>query len=163
MRRLLLLGVLAVVGAGIAVAARPGAAALVLQLLIIGLAATLAVALVARLASAYSFLPRSPRPRPRPERVTSTPNRELSRLRRQVELGTTSGEDFERFLRPVLVDVAMDLLRFRGVELGEEPLRARRMLGEETWRILGVSEPEGDPRAPSPAALQHAIEGLERL
>ncbi len=70
-------------------------------------------------------------------------------------------------LRPVLVDLAGDLLASRrGIDLERDPERARAALGEPTWELVRPDRPEpadrNDPGIARPE-LDRVITALEHL
>lgn len=88
-------------------------------------------------------------------------------LERVVVMGTTTAGEFHRRLRPVLRDVAAAVLRTgHGVELDDDPARARQLLGDESWDLLRPDRPAPrHPDAPGPgqAAVAVVVERIDAL
>lgn len=89
----------------------------------------------------------------------------FDRLRRQVELGTSSPTDLQLFVQPTLVQVTSRLLLRHGIEVAADPVPTLRLLGPDLSTMVGASdvdEPEvreQDPRA----RLASALSTLESL
>ncbi|MBA3717860.1 MAG: hypothetical protein H0W87_06510 [Actinobacteria bacterium] len=92
---------------------------------------------------------------------------ELARIEREVVLATGSGFDRQMRVGPLLRDIARHRLwTRRGVELDEEPERARELLGEEVWSLLRAGRPEPNARyAPGAdlAELRRIVERIEKV
>ena len=68
---------------------------------------------------------------------------------------------YESGVRPVLAEMARDRIRrHHGIDLSEEPERARAVLGEDLWRAL-TEAPIDAP--PTTADLDRWLTRLERL
>ena len=90
---------------------------------------------------------------------------ERDKLAREVGLGMQTAFDFHFRLRPVLVEVAQQLLAGRGVSYDDER-RAKEILGDETWELVRPGrEPPRDRNAPGPAAneLGRVVASLEAI
>ena len=72
---------------------------------------------------------------------------ELARVEREVVLSTGSEFDQQLRVKPLLRDVAAHRLwTRRGVDLDENPERARELLGPEVWELVKPGPPEADRR-----------------
>lgn len=92
---------------------------------------------------------------------------ELARIEREVVLATGSGFDRQMRIGPLLRDIARHRLwTRRGVDLDEQPERARELLGQEIWGLLRAGRPEPNSRyAPGAdlAELRQIIEKIEKV
>jgi hypothetical protein len=92
---------------------------------------------------------------------------ELARLEREVTLAAASAFDLHYRLRPILREVAGGLLfARRGIDLDQQPDRARAVLGDEAWRLVEPGRPPpGDRHGPGvpPEELARVIERLEAI
>lgn len=96
------------------------------------------------------FLASLRRPSLLAERPTS-----LARTEREVSMAGAAAFDVHFRLRPVLVELAADLLATRrGIDLERSPERAHAALGDEVWEIVRPDRPE--------PAQRHAP-GLDRM
>ncbi len=91
----------------------------------------------------------------------------LARTEREVSMAGDSAFDVHFRLRPVLVDLADDLLASRrGIDLRRDPDRARAALGEPAWELVRPDRPEPqerkDPGIGRPE-LDRIITALEQL
>ncbi len=91
----------------------------------------------------------------------------LARTEREISMAGASAFDVHFRLRPVLVDLAGDLLASRrGIDLEREPDRARTALGDPAWEIVRPDRPEprerNDPGL-EPHELDRLITSLEHL
>ena len=78
----------------------------------------------------------------------------LARTEREVSMAGAAAFDVHFRLRPVLVDLAADLLSTRrGIDLERNPERAHLAIGDEVWEIVRPDRPE--------PAQRHAA-GLDR-
>jgi hypothetical protein len=104
---------------------------------------------------------------PRAERDSDTRLPELVRIEREITLATGSGFDRQMRVGPLMRDIARHRLwTRRGVDLDEEPERARELLGEEIWGLLRAGRPEPNSRyAPGAdlAELRQMFETIERV
>lgn len=75
------------------------------------------------------------------------PYRDLVYLEERLSWGSVDRQRFEERVRPQLVRVAAERLRQRhGVNLWDDPGRARPIVGEELWTFLmAPADPEGRP------------------
>jgi hypothetical protein len=75
------------------------------------------------------------------------PYRDLVFLEERLSWGSVDRQRFEERVRPQLVRVAAERLRQRhGVNLRDDPGRARPIVGEELWTFLvAPADPEGRP------------------
>lgn len=72
---------------------------------------------------------------------------ELARVEREVVLSTGSEFDQQLRVRPLLRDVAAHRLwTRRGVDLEENPERARELLGPDVWELIKSGPPDADRR-----------------
>ena len=87
---------------------------------------------------------------------------ELRRLERRLETASRDGDSYDRNVRPELVQLALDRLRWRhGVIPRANPLRAREILGETLWQLL-TDPPEG--AAPmTRSRLEAVVSQIERI
>jgi hypothetical protein len=155
------IGLVASLGAGVAVLVRPGSATLTLQVLS-GFLAVLAGTVIVRLLASLYPLARVRRESavvPAPDRLAA----ELGRLQRQVELGLATAADAHAYLRPVLRELASRLLLVHGVELDGQPVRAQELLGAELWELVRPSRPQ--PMQPLAAGMsgEQLASVLDRL
>jgi len=98
----------------------------------------------------------------RPERPSS-----LARTERELSMAGAAAFDVHFRLRPVLAELAADLLSTRrGIELERNPERAHAVLGDEVWAIVRPDRPEPAQRhAPGldHAQLDRIVTALERV
>ncbi|HEY7604789.1 MAG TPA: hypothetical protein VH760_11060 [Gaiellaceae bacterium] len=126
----------ATLGLGVAVAFKPGDAALAVDvyLLVLG-----TLGLLLAVARTLGTLPRE-----RPTRLDATPSgrprdarpRELAKLEREVELSTETAFDAYYRLRPTVRRVAAARLRLRGIDLETPSGPAAALLGPEAWELV---------------------------
>jgi hypothetical protein len=163
-RPLLIAGVLAAVGAVPLVAfllVLPGDRSRALDVYMLFLGAVLLL-LLAR-ATADRGRRWKPIP-PRSERNSNPRLPELVRIEREVMLATGSGFDRQMRVGPLMRDIARhQLWTRRGVELEEEPERARELLGEEIWSLLRAGRPEPNSRYAPGADLAELRQMLARI
>lgn len=92
---------------------------------------------------------------------------ELVRIEREVVLATGSGFDRQMRVGPLMRDIARHRLwTRRGVDLDEQPERARELLGDDVWRLLRAGRPEPDLRyAPGAdvAELRQILQRIEKV
>ena len=91
----------------------------------------------------------------------------LARAEREVSMAGAAAFDVHFRLRPVLVDLAGDLLASRrSIDLQRDPERARAALGESAWELVRPDRPEprerDDPGIGRPE-LDRVITALEHL
>jgi hypothetical protein len=88
-------------------------------------------------------------------------------LVRELELSRMSAFHLHVRLRPVLREIAAHRLRRRyGVELTDEPGRARELVGSAAWEIVRPERPPPRDRlatGPSFAQLREVVDELERV
>lgn len=81
---------------------------------------------------------RSPFDRPPDKPPRPEPIAELERTDRALVLGAASAFDLHHRLRPLLRELAAQLLdAHHGVELDRDQERARELLGDELWEVVG--------------------------
>jgi hypothetical protein len=128
--------VLATLGLGVAVAFKPGDAALALD---VWLLAVGTLGLLLAIARTLGTLPPE-----RPTRLDADPPglaratrpRELAKLEREVGLSTETAFDAHYRLRPTLRRVAAARLRLRGVDLDAPTGTVAARLGPEAWDLV---------------------------
>jgi len=107
------------------------------------------------------------KPIPPKKEQPSTRLPELVRIEREVVLATGSGFDRQMRVGPLMRDIARHRLwTRRGVDLDEQPERARELLGEDVWRLLRSGRPEPDLRyAPGAdvAELRQILARIEKV
>jgi hypothetical protein len=79
--------------------------------------------------------------RPRPDRI-----RPLEELEHAVDFSLGTAFDVHYRLRPHARRVAAHRLAARGVSLDRDPVRARALLGAETWDLVRPDRPEPEDR-----------------
>ena len=129
-----------------------------------------AVVLLLTVASLREAFPQAPRRRAPPRKARdrrADPPRSLGQLENEVTMSVGDALDFHYRFRPHLRLIAAGLLEGRrGVALDEEPERARRLLGDETWDLVRADRPApADRHGPGMPAgtLEHVVVSLERL
>lgn len=81
----------------------------------------------------------------------------LGRLEREVSMAGSAAFDVHFRLRPVITELATELLSSRrGIDLERDPERARAALGEDVWEIVR-------PGRPQPAERHGSGIGEEKL
>lgn len=151
-------GIAVLVAAALAILLWPDHAGLTLQLLVVFLVVlTIGMALASVVAESrvVRFVPTGSR------KSVAAPG-ELVRLRRQVELGSASPNDYRRFLRGSLSEIAARLLRGHGIDLASEPVKAQRVLGLDAWELVRPDVPRSLD-APGMDRLTALVERLEQL
>jgi hypothetical protein len=107
--------------------------------------------------------PRGGRARTRGRRVPTS----LARLEDETALGVAGAFDLHHRLRPRLRSIAAGLLEAHAhVSLDGDPVRARELLGDETWRVLRADRPPPEDRLArglSVDELRHVVESLEQV
>ena len=155
-------GLLAVVGAVpllIVVFVLPGDRSKALDVYLLFLGAVLLLAL-ARMTSPE----RGRKTIPPKKEKTDTRLPELVRIEREVVLATGSGFDRQMRVGPLMRDIARyQLWTRRGVDLEEQPERARELLGDEIWGLLRAGRPEPNSRYASGAEIAELRQMLERI
>jgi len=158
--RLVWLGLVAVSVAAVVAVVWPQTQGLVIEALVSFLAALAAVVAGLSLLASYEFVPRAQRIR----RAAAGPGVLATvRQRRQLELGLEGVAEYDRWLRPVLSEVAGSLTRLHGVDLRGEPVRAQRLLGVEVWRLVAPAPPGGERIVVDRRGLEMVFDRLEQL
>lgn len=93
----------------------------------------------------------------------STGLAQLKQLERRLQNASTDGAKFDWRLRPMLVQLATDRLRYKhGINFRREPERARAMVGEHLWWIMNAV-PSGPSSAPTREQLVALVATIEAL
>jgi hypothetical protein len=104
---------------------------------------------------------------PKVEKPSGARLPELVRVERELVLATGNGFDRQMRVGPLMRDIARHRLwTRRGVDLDEQPERARELLGEEVWGLLRAGRPDPNSRyAPGAeiAELRQILERIERV
>jgi hypothetical protein len=104
---------------------------------------------------------------PKKERPSDGRLPELVRIEREVVLATGSGFDRQMRVGPLMRDIARHKLwTRRGVELDEQPERARELLGDEVWGLLRAGRPEPNSRyarGSDVAELRRILEKIDKV
>ena len=91
----------------------------------------------------------------------------LARTERELSMAGAAAFDVHFRLRPVLSELATDLLSTRrGIDLERSPERAHAVLGDDVWEIVRPDRPEPEQRhAPGldEAELGRIVTALERV
>ena len=106
------------------------------------------------------------RRKPIPPKVEKPDTRlpELVRIEREVVLATGSGFDRQMRVGPLMREIARHRLwTRRGVDLDEQPERARELLGGEVWSLLRAGRPEPNSRYARGADVAELRQILERI
>ena len=104
-----------------------------------------------------------------PKKEAPSENRvpELVRIEREIVLATGSGFDRQLRLGPLVRDIARyKLWTRRGVDLDEQPERARELLGPDVWMVLRAGRPEPNARyqpGADIAELRQIVERIEKV
>jgi hypothetical protein len=102
-----------------------------------------------------------------PEQPEETgPIPELERIDRTVVLGAANEFDLHYRLRPLLRKLAAErLYRRHGVELDDDPDRAKPLLGDELWELVRADRKLGRRSGPGlpPSLLAAHVARLEQL
>jgi hypothetical protein len=142
---------------------RVGLATRIYVLLLCGVALALALAVLRR-----AYPPATPVRRPSTGRRRERPRPpSLTRLEQHVALGAVSAFEFHRGLRPRLRALAGGLLAHRsGISLDQAPVRAREVVGQETWELVRHDRPPPEDRLARGVPLEdlsRVVESLERI
>jgi hypothetical protein len=152
--------------AGIVALTSSGTHALVLDIYLLALAAILLLALVrmTRVLAPTARTSEFDRALERMRRVP--PDSGEPSLARELELASVSALHFHIRLRPLLREIGAHRLRARyGVELDEEPARARELIGAAAWDAVRPDRPPPADRlgrGPSMDELRTIVEELQR-
>lgn len=91
----------------------------------------------------------------------------LSRLEREVSMAGSAAFDVHFRLRPVLTDLATELLSARrGIDLGRDPERAHAALGDDVWELVRPDRPQPSERHGSgmgEVELERVVTALESV
>ena len=147
------------------IAFAPGRVELAVRLYALLVTVIVLVLALAMLRRAYPPARRRRR-RERPTSPAEDPEA-LARIEQEVALGVDAAFDLHHRLRPRLRAIATELLATRRrIALEDEPERARRALGEQTWRLVRPDRPAPEDRQARGIAiseLRSVVESLERL
>jgi hypothetical protein len=100
---------------------------------------------------------------PKKEQSDTRPS-ELVRIERELVLATGSGFDRQMRVGPLMRDIARyKLWTRRGIDLEEQPERAREALGDEIWGLLRAGRPDPNSRYASGAKVAELRQILERI
>lgn len=136
----------------------------------IWLLVVLGLSLVALLAVVHAAFPSSPSPfvaslKQPVVSVERPPS--LARIERGVSMAEASAFDVHYRLRPVLVELAGELLAARrGIDLNREPGPSHAVLGDDLWEIVRPNRPEPRERLAdgiSADDLERVVTSLERI
>jgi hypothetical protein len=104
---------------------------------------------------------------PKKEKAPDDRIPELVRIEREIVLATGSGFDRQLRVGPMMRDIARHKLwTRRGVDLDEQPERARELLGADVWSLLRAGRPEPNTRyAPGAdvAELRQILDRIEKV
>jgi hypothetical protein len=102
-----------------------------------------------------------PPPRGAPAAPPARPLARLELLDTRLRADPRRGQHYERTIRPSLTAVTADRLRrHHGIELAEDPSRARALAGEELWAVIEEPWRAGPP---PPERLRRALSSIEQL
>ena len=100
-------------------------------------------------------------------RVTVDRPRDLVRLEREVSMAGSAAFDLHYRLRPTLVELATSVLSTRrGIDLEQEPERARAVLGDDVWDLVRPDRPPPPERLGvgiDAAHLECVVSALEQV
>jgi hypothetical protein len=89
---------------------------------------------------------------------------ELVRIEREIVLATGSGFDRQMRVGPLMRDIARHRLwTRRGIDLDEQPERARELVGEDLWALLRAGRPEPNSRYMPGADIAELRRILDRI
>lgn len=101
---------------------------------------------------------------PKKEKSSDERLPELVRIEREIVLATGSGFDRQMRVGPLMRDIARyRLWTRRGIDLDEQPERARELLGQEVWGLLRAGRPDPNSRYARGADVAELRELLERI
>ena len=155
------------IGLAVAVGLAPHRAALEVH---VWLLVVLALALLAFMRIVRATYPRAPSPFTvslrRPHVAAERPGA-LQKLEREVSMAGTAAFDVHYRLRPVIAELATELLSSRrGIDLERDPDRARAALGDDVWELVRPARPQPNERHGSgidEAQLGRVVTALERV
>ncbi len=113
------------------VIAWPGATTPTVQVIGLGGAVAVAYAAVSHFAALWPGEPGA-----EPAQSSDPVAEEYTRLRRQIELAVQPDGGADAFLARELREIARRLLLVRGVDLGRDEERARRLVGDGAWEVI---------------------------
>ncbi|MCY7301837.1 MAG: hypothetical protein LH654_02155 [Thermoleophilia bacterium] len=91
----------------------------------------------------------------------------LTRIERSVSMAEASAFDVHYRLRPILVELAGELLAARrGIDLKSDPDACRALVGEDAWELIRPGRPDPKDRLAdgiSANALERVVASLERV
>jgi hypothetical protein len=91
---------------------------------------------------------------------TDTLRAAVRRWERGLEWSQSDADKFSRNVLPVLIELADERLRLKhGITRSSDPRRARELLGEPLWELLGAS----GRRPPKARDLPRYVEALEEI
>lgn len=114
-------------------------------------------------------LPRPERPRRfdealRKRKPAAPQAAELTRMERELMLGTADADHAQRRLLPLLRAAAAARLASRhGVELSRRPETARALLGDEVWELLRPDRPPPEDRHGPGVPREQIVAVIERV
>ena len=162
--RLLLLPTLALLAA-LLIAPQRATLAIHVWLLLV-----LALAFLAFLQLVQTLYPRIPSPFDaslRRRQVSTERPGSLNRLEREVSMAGSAAFDVHFRLRPVVTELATELLSSRrGIDLERDPARARAAIGDDVWEIVRPDRPQPVERHGSgigEAELGRVLTALESI
>jgi len=166
-RRVAELLALPAIGLGVALALAPDSAELEVH---VSLLIVLGLTLLAFLGSIRAAYPSAPSPfvaSLRRPLVSVERPAGLVRLEREVSMAGTAAFDVHYRLRPVLVNLAAELLSSRrGIDLEREPERAHAVLGDDVWELVRPDRPQPMERLGAgidEAHLGRVVSALEQI
>ncbi|HVF19768.1 MAG TPA: hypothetical protein VNA14_05960 [Mycobacteriales bacterium] len=89
----------------------------------------------------------------------------LARLETSLTYAQDSARQFDRTVRPLLVELTAERLRrSHGIEIEHSPAAARAIIGEELWQLF-LDDPAGraDGPGPPPQRLAAYVAAVERV
>jgi len=92
--------------------------------------------------------------------------KELATVADLLRAGSASRPDFDRSVRPLLREIAVDRLMVAGVDLRRDPERARELLGADEAELVlfeGPSHATVQERGPRPSEIAKLIDRLEAV
>jgi hypothetical protein len=93
------------------------------------------------------------------------PLKDLRFLEATVAVSPSSARETYHRLRPLIREIAADGLAMRhGIDLDQDPIRARAVLGDDAWELVRTGHPGPPPalaRGPDRARLERVVSALE--